>query len=266
VSKTASKAPAKRNEALPVSAADLEQYAGQGVESVGRDDVALPFINVLQALSPQVNKRNADYVEGAEAGGLINTVTGQVRDGAEGARVIPAYYEKVFTEWWPRKEGGGFVGIYGTAQEAYDNQTKGTEIQETAQHYVLIETPDGNWTEAMIPMTSTKLKVSRQWNANILTKKLKRADGTSFVAPSFAYVYRFTTVETENQHGTFFVPRVVDERDEDGRALMVEDADLFARARALHDVAASGEARQRVNAAAQAGDEDEEDDENAPAF
>ena len=36
--------------------------------NMGAEDLALPFLRILAQLSPEVNKRDAKYVEGAEAG------------------------------------------------------------------------------------------------------------------------------------------------------------------------------------------------------
>ena len=40
-----------------------------------QEDVALPFLKLLGQLSPEVNKRDGKYVEGAQPGMILNTVT-----------------------------------------------------------------------------------------------------------------------------------------------------------------------------------------------
>ena len=52
----------------------LEEFAGEGLEEVTAEDLAIPFLRVLAQLSPQVNKRDGAYVDGAEAGMIYNTV------------------------------------------------------------------------------------------------------------------------------------------------------------------------------------------------
>ena len=49
--------------------------AGSGLENVTSEDMAIPRLKILQALSPEVNKNDGKYVEGASAGDVINTVT-----------------------------------------------------------------------------------------------------------------------------------------------------------------------------------------------
>jgi len=46
---------AKKEDApLAISSEDLLAFAGQGTEGLGTDDLAIPFINVLQSNSPQL--------------------------------------------------------------------------------------------------------------------------------------------------------------------------------------------------------------------
>ena len=62
---------------------------GTGLEEATSEDFAIPFIRVLQPLSPQLQKQNGNYVENAIAGDLYNTVTGEVHDGEIGILVVP---------------------------------------------------------------------------------------------------------------------------------------------------------------------------------
>ena len=70
----------KMKENLP--SMDLfEADAHQGFDNMDQNDLALPFLRILGQLSPQVNKRDAKYVNGAESGMIYNTVTGELYDG-----------------------------------------------------------------------------------------------------------------------------------------------------------------------------------------
>ena len=44
------------------------QDAGAGLETIDKDDLALPFLKLLQSGSDETKKKHANYVEGAEAG------------------------------------------------------------------------------------------------------------------------------------------------------------------------------------------------------
>src|SRR4051812_21319875 len=79
--------------------------AGRGVSTAMEDNV-VPLIYILQALSPQVQKKKEEYVEGAEPGYIWFRGTKKVV-GEEGIAVVPCYYSKVWIEWMPNR--GGFV-------------------------------------------------------------------------------------------------------------------------------------------------------------
>ena len=52
---------AKKEDApLAISNDDLLAFAGQGVEDLGTDDLAIPFINILQSNSPEISKRDGN--------------------------------------------------------------------------------------------------------------------------------------------------------------------------------------------------------------
>ena len=55
----------------------FEADAQMGAQNISQEDLALPFLKILGQLSPEVNKRDGKYVEGAEPGKIINTVTNQ---------------------------------------------------------------------------------------------------------------------------------------------------------------------------------------------
>lgn len=234
------------------------QDEGVGLEEVVKD-VALPFISVLQALSPQVNKRNEKYIDGAEVGMLFNTVTNQLYDGEMGAEVISCHYEKVVNEWIPRDSGGGYVATHETMEDAKANAQPGNELVETANYYVLVHNPDNDsWEPAVLSMTSTKLKISRRWNSlmNMLKVPVK---GQRVTPPMHGVVWLLTTVEQTNDKGTFFNLRV------EFKAL-VPNPELYNMARDFADMAKKGLRRVNYNAEPSVVTDAEEADDGNPAF
>ena len=69
---------AVRNTAGALSSNLFEGDANKGSQNIAQDDLALPFLKVLSHLSPEVNKQHAKYVEGAEPGMIVNTVTNEL--------------------------------------------------------------------------------------------------------------------------------------------------------------------------------------------
>ena len=90
-----------------VANVNLEQFADQGFDNVDSKSLALPFLKILGQLSPEVNKRDGKYVEGAEPGMIYNSVSHQLFDGEKGINVIPCFYKLEYVEWKDRGEGGG---------------------------------------------------------------------------------------------------------------------------------------------------------------
>ncbi|MEY2824474.1 MAG: Vibrio phage, partial [Pseudomonadota bacterium] len=110
----------------------------RGAENVSTDDMIIPRIELVQALSPARNKKDAAYVEGAEEGMLFNNVTRELY--GEFVLVIPVYYVKQYLVWKDRKQGGGgsngFRGAFASpelAREAISNLgEEGLEVSDTA--------------------------------------------------------------------------------------------------------------------------------------
>lgn len=173
-----------------------------GTEEAGAEDLALPTINILQALSPICDKTKPEYVEGMEPGMMYNTVTGEAY--ADGILFCPCYFRTEFSVFASRNAGGGFFGSFATQDEAQQairviaqEQKKVPEAFETvrtATHYGLLFDDDHAPYTAVIRMTSSKLAASRQWITMI------RMTGKS----AYAYRYRITTVSKSNQQGSWF--------------------------------------------------------------
>ena len=201
-----------KKENLPM-ASMFEGDAHKGMEQMGADDLALPFIRILGDLSPQVKKSKAEYVEGAEPGMLFNTVSKELYDGSKGIKVVPCYYKREYIEWSDRGEGPGAPIAVHPANTDLMNQTNrdamgkdrlpnGNYLENTASYYVMVLSEDGSAETALITMKSTGLKTSRQWNSMISGIKLQGTSG-KFTPPMFSHIYHLTTVEMSNKKGTW---------------------------------------------------------------
>jgi len=138
----------KRDQAGALAESIFEADAGQGISNIKQDDLALPFLKVLGQLSPECNKRDAKYVEGAEPGMIINTVTNEVFDGVKGIDVLPVYYKRQYIEWQDRGESQGApVHIYEAGDDIpqttrdkgnKDRLANGNYLENTASHFVVV--------------------------------------------------------------------------------------------------------------------------------
>ena len=145
--------------------------SGAGNENVGAKDLQIPRLSLLQELSPEVNERKPEFIEGAKVGQLLNKMTGELFDQLF---VINLKYQHGYTAWKKRKLGGGLFGSFNSEEEAVTSlEAEGLDpqhydIQESPMHFVLLLDENGKPTmPAIIDMPSTKNKVSRNWNSQI---------------------------------------------------------------------------------------------------
>jgi hypothetical protein len=183
---------------------DFVSDAGAGLENIDKDDLALPFLKLLQSGSDETKKKHANYVEGAEAGMFYNTVTKRLYDGEKGIQIIPCFYKLTYPEWAPfeRKEGRPVNPDRGAevlAKTKKDSAGKdvldnGNQIIKTANHFVIIngEKPE----KALMAMKSTQLKVSRGWNSLMQDQfEMDPKTNKNVPAPMFSRIYKLNSVE-----------------------------------------------------------------------
>ena len=219
----------------------FEADAGQGMENMGQDDLALPFLKILGGNSPELDEHEA-----ARKGDIYNTVTSVVYGGKEGIRVIPCAYQRRFIQWAPRGIGSGApTAIYQpgekrpeTQRSAEDNKDyvadgSGEYIEETHQHFVLLVGEDGGVETALIAMKSTQLKKSRKWNSMMASRSMQGANGP-FTPPRFSHIYHLKTYGEENAKGSWH-----------GWEMSVDsaiaDAGLYSRAKSFADSITTGD-------------------------
>jgi len=178
---------------------DIFDTAGEGA-AFDSSEMQIPFIRVLQALSPQLNKKKPEYIEGASQGDLFITV-------------IPCFQTTKYLEFVPRDMGGGFKGEIPANSPVLQQTTRngsremlpsGNELVKSDQHFCLVVSEDGSYQPAVIDMKSTQLKVSRRWKTQIAMQKVKHPSTGAMVTPAvFATMWKLTTTEESNDQGSW---------------------------------------------------------------
>ena len=240
----------KKEKAGALSTNIFEADAGKGLGELGQDDLALPFLKILGQLSPEVNKRDGKYVEGAEPGMIYNSVTSELFDGTKGLNVLPCHYKLEYIEWRDRGEGPGApVGIHPSSSDILSQTTRGADykdrlpngnyIEKTASHFVITlgDTPS----TALISMKSTQLKISRKWNTMMNQIQLKGTNGL-YNPASFSHIYSLKTVQQSNDKGTWFGWEV-------SKVGPVQDASLYQTARSFSESVSKGDVKVKHNEA-----------------
>ena len=229
----------KKEGGLP-STALYEGDAHAGFENVKTSSLALPILKLLQNGSGEAQKRNQNYVEGAEPGMFLNTVTKKTYDGANGIEVIPCHYKLEYQEWADFGTGSGRPeNIYDANSDILsktknemgkDRLDNGNYILTVGQHYVLIR--DGNSTEnALISMSSSQGKVSRKWNSMMMSITLDGKNGP-YTPPSFSHKYRLTSVLNSGKGNQWYGYNVA-------KVGPVDDPALYERAKKFYTSLAS---------------------------
>jgi hypothetical protein len=200
----------KKTAGLPANM--FEDDAAKGLGKISQEDLALPFLKILGQLSPEVNKRDGKYVEGAEPGMIYNSVSGELYDGVKGIDVIPCFYKLEYIEWKDRGEGlGAPIAIYDSSSDIMsktkpdanykDRLPNGNYIEKTASHFVIVSGDSPS--TALISMKSTQLKISRKWNSMMSGIKMNGKNGM-FTPASFSHIYKLKTTQMSNDKGTWF--------------------------------------------------------------
>lgn len=243
----------------------MEADAGQGMEGATVESFAIPFLSVLQSNSPQVDEASGAAIDGARAGMLFESVTGALYSGKPdaGVRVVPCAYRRVFLRWGPRSgDGAGFRGeltpervaadraagliveidgrLYfpgenGEIRRAKDGTIQCDRAVDTRNHYVLIlngEGADCSWMQALVSLSSTQIKKSKNIMAALASVKVRGAAGL-YTPPTFASVMRVTTVPESNDKGNWYGIRM----EIAGR---VDNPDVYKAAKAFRDAVVRG--------------------------
>jgi hypothetical protein len=256
----------KANTAVAVMYDDLEAL---DQPEFSRDEIAVPRIKVAQPLSPAMDKKSSEFIKGLEAGDFFNSVTGQFWKGeADGIYVVVAAYRTTYTEWVPRKKGGGLVadrseeeGIAEYWRSIFKKDSEGrtramtpegNELIRSAEYYVLIvNLNEGSFQEAVLTFGGTQTKKSRKWNTIITSRRLKRSDGTSFAPLPCAFLYHLTTAGESNDEGNWYGvnPNIANlPGNEQGEVLRLpEGKAIYTAAKTLREMVQSGQKRAAVD-------------------
>jgi len=219
------------------SAGLFEADAQKGFENVKTESLAPPILKLLQNGSAEAQKRNQNYVEGAEPGMFLNTVTKQLYDGDKGIQVIPCHYKLEFQEWADYGTGSGRPeNIFPDSSDVLEKTTKGPDgkdrlqngnyILTVGQHFVIILGDKGSET-AMISMSSSQGKISRKWNSMMKSISLDGKDGP-YTPPSFSHIYRLSSVLNTGKGNQWYGYNVE-------KVGMLEDAKMYERAKKFYE-------------------------------
>jgi len=253
-------------ESQAIEVFDYGEDSGKGWENQDMSDRKLPLIELLQSNSPEVAESKGKVF----AGLFKNSVTGEIY---EEVLFVPAITDHCFVQWVPRDDGGGFRGRHaknakvvidaiarndgraiGKLPVPQPNDPKTNKAQpahelvESFEIYAILYNKGGEVLGfAMIPFTSTKIKVYRAWNSAIgnfapTINGKKLAPGQ---VPIFAHRVKMTS-ESETKNGnTFMIPVLspAEGGDDLKTSLLPKSDSRYVAAKKLHDDVLAGLAK-----------------------
>lgn len=185
------------NDAMPDY---MRKDGGRGNEDVKVSDLTMPRIKLLQKMSDEVDRHHANYVKDAKDGDFLNSVTGEIY--GDTLYVIPIKFKEEFTAWRDREKGGGLLGSFPTeeaarAAVAAAERPEEFKIVQGHAHILLVKDPKTGALSkpANMDFTSSKLRVSRQWNTNINMRGGDRFTG----------LWKLTSVAAKAKNGAQFM-------------------------------------------------------------
>lgn len=179
-----------------------------GFEDINMQTMAIPFIRVIQDLSPQMKKTKPEYNPDAETGMFVNTVSGKLYESP--IKVIIGKYQRVFLEWGTTR--GKLMGVH--APETIelnpklvrneDNQLMDPNSMHTFQdcytYYVVM--PDAlDEGICILSLVSTNIKEAKKLNRNLVHTMLPNS---SKRALPYFMVWEVSAVPRSNEEGDWF--------------------------------------------------------------
>lgn len=230
---------------------DFEVDAGGGMEHTDRESFAIPFLRVLQKISPQCDEADAAYIPGAKGGMLFNTVTGKLYEGE--VTFLPCAYQRRFIQWAPRGSEGGYRGDWlpeevakmrasgeiteeeGRLYLGEANEKKSDRLVDTRSHFGLVVEDDGAVSQVILALSSTQIKKSKQLMSMLSSARIKTAKGM-VTPPTWMNRVKISTVLESNDQGSWYGVKF----EADG---FITDGELYEAGKAFHDTVLAGEAK-----------------------
>jgi len=245
---------------------DFSADAGAGLEGADKDSFAIPFLSVVQKMSPQVDEDDPMFMPEAKAGMFLNSVTNELFDGKEGVIFIPCAFQRRMIRWGPRgSEEGGFKGemmpeeaaqleannelirsegkLYFPLEDGKVKPKKCDVLNDTRNHFgLLLDKETGEFTRVLLSLNSTQIKKSKQLVSLLSDLKVDGPNG-KITPPTFAVQVEITTLSESNEKGSWHGVKVkIDE--------LVSSQAVYDAAKEFHSQIAEGKATVNYDAAA----------------
>ncbi len=216
-------------------------------------------MRIIQALSKELQKNHAKYINEAEQGAFVNSATRKLYNGEKGFLAIPVSFGHRYMAWRPNNAGPAYD--MGDDPEQFNKATpndkgkrldsEGNELVDSLQFFVvLIDEESGEWEMAVLNFSGSQARKARGWSTTI-GNRMERNNGKLVRPAIYFYSYKITTTPESNDQGSWYGfsieegPKVMD---------LANGREVFTAAKELRERITAGE----VKAAAE--DPNEDDD------
>lgn len=242
---------------LPANTQDYGADANTGFEGQTREDLVIPFINIVQP-----NSKIAQESEKVRPGQFYNNVT---EEALPSINLIPCYVDHLYVEWRSRKEGGGIAGRHQLDSEYVakhkaasgggnkifteppnsKGEPQGNQIVETYYMYCVVLNAEGSESEGMVvvPFKSTNIRQYRKWNTKVNMFTLRSEDGRKVRPPLFAHRIKLSTTKEENPEGVWYNYQIESTNGDIKNSLIPPGHELLEEAKSLREMVMSGTAK-----------------------
>ena len=164
-----------------------------GTEHITSDDVLMPRLKLAQAISNEINKTHADYIEGLGVGDLWNTVSGTIYGAGPLVFSILVAHPPRAVEFAPLSDGGGIVDAnVSLTDPRMAFGADGTPPQATKFYDYVLWLHDSNELIAM-SLARSAIKAAKSLNGLI------RMRGTAI----FCGLYTLNSVQKSSSQGNY---------------------------------------------------------------
>lgn len=186
------------------SVVDASIFEGQssGFEGTDSSTFKTPFLKVLQAMSPELKKSDPKFIPSAQQGQLCNSASQELYDDVN---VVILKVEHSLVVWKPNR--GGFVGRFPKAKEDETVAKRegvqkwdidGNEVMDTIEFFCM--NADNPADIFILPMSTASFKHGRSFATRLRTLQVNGKP----VNVSWAGVWKISTTEESNEHGTWY--------------------------------------------------------------
>lgn len=213
---------AVKEETAVMAAIDFGADVGAGMENADAASFAIPFLAIVQKMSPICDEASGAYNPDAKPGQLLNTVTGELMDGKAGVILLPCHYQRRFLRWAPKDSNGGFKGellpevaaqlehegrvinqdgrLYFPLDDGTVNEKKCDRLADVRNHFCVLE---GSGNQVLLSLGSTQIKKSKALMSMLSSIKVDGPHG-KVTPPTWANKVRLQTVLEQNDQGSWY--------------------------------------------------------------